>query len=180
MFEDTPEEYIRRDIEGSDVDTRRRAACDLIKTLGVNFEQNIFEVFSSYLQILLSDYQSDNINKWRAKDTAIFLVTSFASRGGSKKYGVTQTSELVPLADFCEQHIIPEIERPDINSLAVLKADAIKFVMIFRSLLGKPKLLRCLPQLIRHLTAESYVVHSYAACTIECVLTMKDQMKQSL
>ena len=33
LFEDNPEEYIRRDIEGSDVDTRRRAACDLVKAL---------------------------------------------------------------------------------------------------------------------------------------------------
>lgn len=31
LFEDNPEEYIRRDIEGSDVDTRRRASCDLVK-----------------------------------------------------------------------------------------------------------------------------------------------------
>ena len=33
QFEDNPEEYIRRDLEGSDVDTRRRAACDLVKGL---------------------------------------------------------------------------------------------------------------------------------------------------
>ena len=33
LFEDNAEEYIRRDLEGSDVDTRRRAACDLVKGL---------------------------------------------------------------------------------------------------------------------------------------------------
>ena len=36
--EDNAEEYIRRDIEGSDVDTRRRAACDLVKALSKSFE----------------------------------------------------------------------------------------------------------------------------------------------
>ena len=33
LFEDNAEEFIRRDLEGSDVDTRRRAACDLVKGL---------------------------------------------------------------------------------------------------------------------------------------------------
>jgi exportin-2 (importin alpha re-exporter) len=33
IFEDNPEEYIRKDIEGSDIDTRRRAACDLVRGL---------------------------------------------------------------------------------------------------------------------------------------------------
>ncbi|KAL5287215.1 Cas.2 family protein [Megaselia abdita] len=174
LFEDSPEEYIRRDIEGSDIDTRRRAACDLVKTLSVNFEAKIFQIFSEYLQILLAKYNENPKANWRAKDTAIYLVTSFASRGGSQKHGVTQTSELVPLPVFCAQQIIPELERPDINELPVLKADALKFVMVFRSLLGQQTLLSCLPQLIRHLPAESGVVHSYAACSIDKILIMRD------
>lgn len=174
LFEDSPEEYIRRDIEGSDIDTRRRAACDLVKTLSVNFEAKIFQIFSEYLQILLAKYNENPKENWRAKDTAIYLVTSFASRGGSQKHGVTQTSELVPLPVFCAQQIIPELERPDINESPVLKADALKFVMVFRSLLGQQTLLSCLPQLIRHLPAESGVVHSYAACSIDKILIMRD------
>lgn len=51
LFEDNPEEYIRRDIEGSDIDTRRRAACDLVNTLSQNFEQRIMEIFGQYLQV---------------------------------------------------------------------------------------------------------------------------------
>lgn len=51
LFEDNPEEYIRRDIEGSDIDTRRRAACDLVNTLSQNFEQRIMDIFGQYLQV---------------------------------------------------------------------------------------------------------------------------------
>lgn len=51
LFEDNPEEYTRRDIEGSDVDTRRRAACDLVNTLSQHFEQRIMEIFGNYLQV---------------------------------------------------------------------------------------------------------------------------------
>lgn len=173
MFEDNPEEYIRRDIEGSDIETRRRAACDLVKTLSQNFEAKIFEIFGQYLQVLLSKYAENPDQNWRTKDTAIFLVTSLASRGSTQKHGVTQTSQLVPLPQFFEQQIIPELERPNINELMVLKADALKFVMTFRTLLGPQAMIACIPQLVRHLPAESVVVHSYAACTIEKILIMR-------
>ncbi|TDG47824.1 hypothetical protein AWZ03_005778 [Drosophila navojoa] len=174
LFEDSPDEYIRRDIEGSDIDTRRRAACDLVKTLSINFEQKIFGIFGQYLQILLSKYKEDPVANWRSKDTAIYLVTSWAARGGTQKHGITQTSELVPLPQFCAEHIVPELERPNVNELPVLKAASIKYVMVFRSLLGPQTLAGCLPHLIRHLPAESIVVHSYAACSLEKILTMRD------
>ncbi|BFF94387.1 exportin-2 [Drosophila madeirensis] len=174
LFEDSPEEYIRRDIEGSDVDTRRRAACDLVKTLSLNYEQKIFGIFSQYLEILLAKYKENPAANWRSKDTAIYLVTSWASRGGTQKHGITQTSDLVPLPEFCATQIIPELERPNINEIPVLKAAAIKYIMVFRSILGPQVLANCLPQLIRHLPAESIVVHSYAACSVEKILAMRD------
>lgn len=180
MFEDSPEEYIRRDIEGSDIETRRRAACDLVKTLSQNFEEKIFQIFGQYLQVLLGKYAENPSANWRAKDTAIYLVTSLASRGGTQKHGVTQASELVPLPQFCQQQIIPELERVNANELPVLKADALKFIMTFRSLLGVETMTMCIPQLIRHLQAESAVVHSYAACALEKTLTIKGSDGQLL
>jgi hypothetical protein len=53
LFEDNPEEYIRRDIEGSDVDTRRRAACDLVKVLSKEFEQVTLSSFGLYIKVNL-------------------------------------------------------------------------------------------------------------------------------
>jgi hypothetical protein len=38
LFEDNPEEYVRRDIEGSDHETRRRGATDLVNGLCRFFE----------------------------------------------------------------------------------------------------------------------------------------------
>jgi hypothetical protein len=51
LFADNAEEYIRRDIEGSDVDTRRRAACDLVRVLSRYYEEKITGIFSSYVQV---------------------------------------------------------------------------------------------------------------------------------
>ena len=61
-----------------------------------------------------------------------------------------------------------------VNELPVLKSAALKFVMVFRSVLGQQTLLAALPHLIRHLPAESVVVHSYAACALEKIFSMKD------
>ncbi|KAJ8681341.1 hypothetical protein QAD02_017128 [Eretmocerus hayati] len=175
IFEDNPEEYIRRDIEGSDVDTRRRAACDLVKVLSKSFESKIMEIFGAYIQAMLQNYAAKPSENWRSKDAAIYLVTSSASKGQTQKHGVTQYSELVPLPDFAAQHIKPELEKPDVNECPVLKADAIKFIMIFRSILPREQIVGSIPQMIRHLTATSPVVHSYAACAIEKILAIKSK-----
>lgn len=173
MFEDNPEEYIRKDIEGSDIDTRRRAVSDLVRTLSASFEARIVELFSQYLTILLQRYKADPKNNWRCKDTAIYLVSTLASKGGTQKHGVTQASQLVSLPQFCMSDIIPELERPDVNEMPVLKADALKFLMTFRTMLGQ-QIVGTIPQVVRHLHSDSFVVHSYAACNLEKMLIMKD------
>lgn len=173
MFEDNPEEYIRKDIEGSDIDTRRRAVSDLVRTLSQYFEEKIVELFSQYLQVLLQRYKADPKNNWRSKDTAIYLVTTLASKGSTQKHGVTQASQLVPLPQFCVSDIIPELDRPDVNEMPVLKADALKFLMTFRTMLGQ-QIVQTIPHVVRHLQSDSFVVHSYAACNLEKMLIMRD------
>jgi exportin-2 (importin alpha re-exporter) len=101
------------------------------------------------------------------------LVTTLASKGSTQKHGVTQASQLVPLPQFCVTEIIPELERPNVNEVPVLKADALKFLMTFRTVLGQ-QIVGTIPQVIRHLQSDSYVVHSYAGCNLEKMLIMKD------
>lgn len=138
------------------------------------------EIFGGYLNILTAKYAENPKQNWRAKDTAMYLVTSLAARGKTEKLGVTQTSALVPIPMFCQQQIIPELERANVNELPVLKADAIKFIMTFRSLLGQQIIMSSLPLIIRHLSAESGVVHSYAATTIDKILLLRDSNNQPI
>nr|CAD7591160.1 unnamed protein product [Timema genevievae] len=155
LFEDNPEEYIRRDIEGSDVDTRRRSACDLVKVLSRYFEAKMMEIFGQYVKIMLKHYEDNPALNWRSKDAALYLVTSLASKGQTQRQGITQTSELVDLTDFARHHTLPELQKEDVNLLPVLKADSIKYVMIFRSILPKEMVVGSLTQLVRHLDATS-------------------------
>lgn len=69
---------------------------------------------------MLGKYAEDPKNYWRSKDAALYLVTSLVSRGATQKHGVTQTSQLVDITQFCRQQILPEMERPDGKSLFLL------------------------------------------------------------
>lgn len=173
VFEDNPEEYIRRDIEGSDVDTRRRAASDLVRGLCKFHEQRVIEIFSHHVVAMLQQYQADSKKNWKAKDAAIFLVTSLASKKQTAKHGTTQASELVNLQSFFTENILPELQIKNIDDHPVLKADAIKYLIIFRNMLSREVLVACLPLLVNHLTAKSHVVHSYAAHCLEKLFTLK-------
>lgn len=173
LFEDNPDEYIRRDIEGSDIDTRRRAACDLVKALSRFFEEKITQVFSQYVQVMLQSYAKDPNGAWKNKDSAIYLVTSLAAKAQTAKHGITKTNELVNLADFFNEHILPDLRDSNVNERPVLKADAIKYLMIFRNQLPPDVVIGSIPYLVDLLTSQNHVVHTYAAHALERIFTMK-------
>uniref|UniRef100_A0A671T169 Exportin-2 n=1 Tax=Sinocyclocheilus anshuiensis TaxID=1608454 RepID=A0A671T169_9TELE len=172
-FEDNSEEYIIRDLEGSDIDTRRRAACDLVRGLCKFFEGPVTGIFSGYVNSMLTEYAKNPGVNWKHKDAAIYLVTSLASKAQTQKHGITQANELVNLSEFFVNHILVDLKSPNVNEFPVLKADAIKYVMTFRSQLPKEQLLESVPLLVAHLQAESIVQHTYAAHALERLFTMR-------
>ena len=133
LFEDNPEEYIRKDIEGSDIDTRRRSACDLVRGLCKFYEVAVTNIFSEYVNHLLQQYTQDTQNNWKAKDAVIYIVTSLATKKSTAKHGTTETNQLVNLLDFYGAQILPDLSAPNVDEFPVLKADAIKYVITFRS-----------------------------------------------
>jgi hypothetical protein len=51
VFEMNPLEYIRRDAEGSDSDTRRRAAADLVRSLTEKYPEQVTQLCTGYVQV---------------------------------------------------------------------------------------------------------------------------------
>lgn len=64
---------------------------------------------------MMTKYSENPHQNWRSKDAAMYLVTSLVSRGATQRHGVTQTSQLVSIPQFCQQHVLPELERNDGN-----------------------------------------------------------------
>ncbi|XP_054780699.1 exportin-2 [Prosopis cineraria] len=172
LFEMNYIEFIRRDIEGSDLDTRRRISCELLKGIASHYGDCVRSIVSAQIQTLLSSFAANPVANWRDKDCAIYLVVSLSTKKAGSSYVST---ELVDVKSFFESVIVPELQSSDVNGYPMLKAGALKFFTMFRSQISKDLALKFFPDLVRFLAAESNVVHSYAASCIEKLLLVKDE-----
>ncbi|KAI9261688.1 Cse1-domain-containing protein [Phascolomyces articulosus] len=173
LFEDNPIEYIRRDLEGSDTDTRRRAAADFIRGLMERYEPQTTQIITQYITHFLERFGANPQANWKDKNMAIFLLVAIASRTSTAQLGVTQTNNLVDIVDFFTKHILGDLQT-DVNAgVPILKVDAIKFLYTFRSQLNKEQLLTVFPLLVKHLESSNYVVHTYSAIAIERILFLR-------
>ena len=169
MFEDEPIEFIRRDLEGSDTDSRRRSATDFLRKLQEKFERSVTGVVSKYVTHYLDQGKSD----WKAKDTAVYLFLSIAAKGAvTAAQGVKTVNPLVNVLEFFEQHIASDLVGESAEPIS--KVDAIKYLYTFRSQLSKEQWKQALVPLIQNLNSQNYVVYTYAAIAVERVLFLTD------
>ena len=172
LYEDDPDLFLQREIDGSDLHTRRRSACELIRSLMTAFPQVVGPIFTNHVNALLARAAQGD---WKAKDTAIYLVAALALEGSvaSSQRGAKQTlSSLVPLLSFMETTILPELNSPvAAQSHEILKVSAIRFISTFRAHLPATSFPAILPSLGIWLTHPAVPVHSIAAHTLERIIT---------
>merc|ERR1712000_160408 len=169
MFEDEPIEFIRRDLEGSDTDSRRRSATDFLRKLQEKFEAPVTNVVSNYINKFLDQGKGD----WKAKDTAVYLFLSVAAKGAvTAAQGVKTVNPLVNVLEFFEQHIAADLTADGAHPIS--KVDAVKFLYTFRSQLSKQQWQQAFGPLIQNLNSDNYVVYTYAAIAVERVLFLAD------
>lgn len=128
-------------------------------------------MFSAYIEGMLAEYASNPAQNWKPKNCAIYLIVSLAPKQSS---GGVASSDLVNVEQFFTTQIVPELRNYDLNTQAILKADALKFLTTFRRQIPKHMMLELLPQVMAFLVTESNVVHSYAASCIEKLLVLRD------
>lgn len=69
-FEENPFDYILTEIEGSDMESRRRCAQDLLTSMNRNMEQETSVICLRWVQNLLQ-LSASNPSQWAAKDAAV-------------------------------------------------------------------------------------------------------------
>lgn len=192
MFEDNPTDFIRRDIEGSDTDTRRRAAADLVRALCRAMEAEAVPVIMSHVDAMLTGYATAPAARPYDKDGAIALLIAAAVKTQSAQLGVTAVVESVRLLDYLSTHIVPELASAvapaaagagaasKIDEAPITKAAALKFLTTFRAQFGRAELVAMLPLVMPFAGARSCVVHTYAAVCVEKALTVKDRVQTSI
>ncbi|RMZ91966.1 hypothetical protein DV736_g779, partial [Chaetothyriales sp. CBS 134916] len=173
LFEDEPIEFIRHDLEGSDSETRRRAASDFLHELSDQFEHSVTSIAMALVQRSLQDYNANPAENWRSKDTATNLFYATAAKGvATTSHGVTKTNGLVDIGDFFSKNLAGDLQ--ETNTQPLLKVDAIKYLYVFRSIITKAQWQQVMPLLVNHLGNTNYCVYTYAAVTVERVLAMAD------
>lgn len=176
MFEDEPIEFIRRDLEGADTDSRRRAATDFLRKLLDNFEMLVTQVVFKYID----HYLSLGKGHWKDKDTAVYLFLAIAAKGTvTAGQGVKTVNQYVNVVDFFEKNVAADLVAGD-GVEPISKVDAIKYLHNFRSQLTKEQWQLAFQPLIQNLASTNYVVYTYAAIAVERVLFLTDDAGQHL
>lgn len=174
LFEDNPDEYVKKDIEGSDVDTRRRAACDLVQTLGRFFEADLVKILSGYMNGIMTSYHENPSQNWKKKDLALYLFSSFAAKQSTRQHGVISVSQYVNIEDFLKNNILDELANDKgFQGSEILQSDALRYVVTFRYNISLEHLVQLLPSIIRLLASKDVVVRTYASITLEKLLTLR-------
>ncbi len=178
LFEDEPIEFIRRDLEGSDSDTRRRAATDFLRQLMARFERMVSTVVLRFIHHYLSEYSRDPHTKWKAKDTAVYLYSSVAAKGTiTASHGVKGVNDFANVVDFFQDHISRDLVS-ETGVQPILQVDAIKYLYIFRSQISPAQWQDAFPLVVKHLGSPDYVVYTYAAIALERTMALLDSSNQ--
>ena len=179
IFEDEPIEFIRRDLEGSDSETRRRAAGDFLRQLSDQFEQSVTSIVMAYVDKCLQEFTANPQENWRAKDTAVSMFHALAAKGvATTALGVTKTNNLVDIGDFFSKNLASDLQNEAAQPL--IKIDAIKYLYVFRSIITRDQWQAVMPLLVNHLGNSNYCVYTYAAVAVERVLAMSDDSGRPL
>lgn len=176
MFEDEPIEFIRRDLEGSDTDSRRRAATDFLRKLLEKFEVLVTSVVFKYIDHYLTQGQKD----WKAKDTAVYLYLAVAAKGAvTAAQGVKTVNPHVNVVEFFQNHIAADLLN-DAGVEPISKVDAIKYLHNFRSQLTREQWQAAFQPLIKNMASDNYVVYTYAAIAVERVLFLTNDQGEHM
>ncbi|KAH7115089.1 CAS/CSE protein [Dendryphion nanum] len=178
LFEDEPIEFIRRDLEGSDNDTRRRAATEFLRQLMTRFEELVSSTAMQYVNLYLQEFAKDQSN-WKHKDTAVYLFSAIAAKGkATAAQGIISMNPHVDVLEFFQINIASDLQGN--VDFPILKVDSIKYIYNFRSQLSPALWQAAFPLLVQQLASDNYVVHTYAAIAVERALFMTDSNKQSI
>jgi len=180
LFEDNGLEYIRRDMEGSDVDTRRRTTVDFVKGLCEYFRPQVSQILSGYLTTLLQEYSKNPATNWIHKDAGMYIVLALSVTVCTRRDGVKEVSKHFDIINFFATQVLPELQvdgKQRQQNLSILKADCLKFVAHFRQLLPQGSYVQIIPLCMNFLSSNEFVIHTYAASSIERLLSVRQNGK---
>lgn len=178
-FVDDPIEFIRQESETSGEDShlsRSGASIALIRNLMDFHEISVTSILMEIVNHKLQSYCSNPASNWSHKIIAIRLFSAVGARGHAENYGVTKVNPLVNIHDFFEKNVKIDLHHEMLSAVPpLLKLEDMKFIINYRSQLSKSELAGILPRLLIFLEDKNYIVHTFAALSIERLLALRQQ-----
>lgn len=175
LLDDNPVDFIRADLEGSDVGTRRRVAADLLAAVATAAPAHCSAVALELIGHALTEYDGNRAANEAKKDAAIALFMAVAIKSQTAAMGVTALNPAVSLGDFLRGQVFPELGGP-VAERPLVKAACLKMVATFRAQFSRDELHALLPMLASLLASPNFVVHTYAAVAVDRFLCVKDPL----
>eukprot|EP00445_Apocalathium_hangoei_P036695 CAMPEP_0203945012 /NCGR_PEP_ID=MMETSP0359-20131031/80633_1 /ASSEMBLY_ACC=CAM_ASM_000338 /TAXON_ID=268821 /ORGANISM="Scrippsiella Hangoei, Strain SHTV-5" /LENGTH=974 /DNA_ID=CAMNT_0050876113 /DNA_START=78 /DNA_END=2998 /DNA_ORIENTATION=+ len=171
LFLESPQEYIVRDVEGGDEETRRRSAMDLVRALRRFSNAKVCEVLSTYAGQLLEQAKSANEEQaLLCLDACVHVVIAMAGPANTAD-GLNASI----VEQFFTSQVAPELQAEQLpKQRELLRASCLKFVTVLRTVLPAPCVLGILPSVSKHILAENPVIHTYAALCANLVSSMQE------
>jgi len=182
-YESEPAQYIRNDLEESDVETRRRHCMKFVGRLSQLFEQEVSALIQQFIGAMHAEFTSDKQRHWQQMATIINLIITASINCYTYQHGATEV-RITPqlLETYLSELIVRELQieaQSPMDALPVLKATCIKFVYMFRNQIPDNYVLEFVKLFASYLRSSQPVNQSYAAACIEKLLIRKSQANPS-
>ena len=181
LFHDDLQEYIARDVEGNDIQTRRWAAIDLVRSLRRRHDKETCELVVTYVKKVLQEaVSSDPQTMAICKHACIHLVISMAGSTGGQRFTVPGGLA----TEFFKEQLGPELltvqepPRGTTVEAVLFKAACLKFITVLRNILPAELVLGIVPRFPLLLQAEHPLLHSYAAICSNVLTTVQDRVTE--
>eukprot|EP00923_Selenidium_pygospionis_P024555 GHVN01042776.1.p1 GENE.GHVN01042776.1~~GHVN01042776.1.p1 ORF type:complete len:960 (+),score=85.50 GHVN01042776.1:6487-9366(+) len=169
QFEDDPLVFVRTDIDGTALETKRHAAGRLLRAL-LSSRPWLYRPLSQLLGTCLARYAADPVGCWQAKDTAIYLLVCVSPKSDvSTEQGI----DFVDIDEFFSMHVLKDLLPANEASHPMIKTNALRFLATFRKRLDPRLLDEALPLVVHSLHSKNIAVLSYSAFALERLLSLK-------
>lgn len=177
LLQEDPREFVARDVEGADQETRRRSAIELLRAMRRHHDVKVSEVVVAYTSQLLEQAKVASPDQATlCKDACMHLVMSLAGCISPKN---NNGHNIGIIEQFFNSQVAPELNAEPVTDKVVLRASCLKFVTVLRAQIPAHCVLGVLPAVSRHILAENPVVHTYAAVCVNVLTTVTDPVPGS-
>ena len=173
-FEDNPINFLKVELEESDMDSNKYYSINLLKILIGIYPSLITQYLNETIQTYLNNYYTDKNKNWNDKIVAINLIFAVQIKNFAQRIGVT---EMNPNSTIDVPSLIREVFTKEFESLPsplITQVYSMKFLTMFRLQIPIQFLSNMFGMLINILNTSNNVIQNACLLTLEKILFMKD------